>query len=225
MSSCNRFINVSHGFHTHQPFFLEILKNTTGNILECGCGDGSTMMIKEEIKNTGRKLVSLESNLEWLNKYQPFADENHTLYHVDAGNADTTETGNAWVEFIKEKKLDDFEIVFLDSAPWSSRKSCFDYFLNKAKIIIFHDFDYYPVNNIIGNVIRKEETYYEGKLQQRIVCNLDGIVKHYKLFYPPNKYFIGLTGPPTLVCSNTMDQKEFQELVDLMEKNVGSYYS
>jgi hypothetical protein len=37
-------------YYTHQPIFIEILKKTTGNILECGCGDGSTLMIKEEIK-------------------------------------------------------------------------------------------------------------------------------------------------------------------------------
>ena len=70
------------GFYTHQPYFKEILKNTTGNILECGCGEGSTMMIREHIRGTGRILVSLESNLEWLSKYTHLADANHVLQHV-----------------------------------------------------------------------------------------------------------------------------------------------
>jgi len=225
MSNQNKYINLLHPFYTHQPFFLEILKHTTGDILECGCGEGSTPMIKEEIKNTGRKLVSLESNLEWLNRYTHLSDENHLLYHVDANNEDTIETGNAWVEFIKKNKLDNFEIVFIDSSPWSSRKSCFDYFLNKVKIIIFHDFDYYPNNNIIGNVIKREETYSKGKHQVKIACDLTGIVKNYKLFYPPDEYFAGSTGPPTLICSNIMDDDEFRELMNTIEKNVVSYYA
>jgi len=214
----------TNGYYTHQPIFIEIMKFTNGNILECGCGDGSTTMIKENIKNTNRKLVSLESNLNWLNKYTHLTDSSHELYHIDAGNEDTIETGNKWVEFINQKKLNDFDIVFLDSSPWLSRKCCFDYFLNKAKIIIIHDFDYFPIHNIIGSVSIKETTYYKGKSQEKITCNLEGIVKNYKLFYPPAEYFFDVTGPPTLVCSNIMDETEFKTLIDTIELNMKSYY-
>ena len=214
----------THPYYTHQPFFIEIIKFTNGNILECGCGDGSTIMIKEQIKNTSRKLISLESNLDWLNKYKHLANPFHELYHVEAGSDDTLENGNKWVDFIKDNKLNDYEIVFLDSSPWLSRKCCFDYYLNKAKIIIIHDFDYFPINNIIGTVINKEIKYYNGKYQQKTTCNLDGIVKNYKLFYPPDEYFPGSTGPPTLVCSNIMDPHEFQTLIDTIERNIKSYY-
>jgi len=214
----------NHPYYTHQPFFIEILKITDGNILECGCGDGSTKMIKEQIKNTNRKLVSLESNLEWLNKYKNLADPFHDLYHIEAGNDDNIETGNKWVEFIKQNNLNDFEIVFLDSSPWLSRKCCFDYYLNQAKIIIIHDFDYFPNNNIIGSVINKKTKYYNGKYQEKINCNLEGIVKNYKLFYPPDEYFPGSTGPPTLVCSNIMSDSDFQILIHTIELNINSYY-
>jgi len=214
----------NHPFYTHQPFFIEIIKNTNGNILECGCGDGSTIMIKSLLTNTDRKLISLESNLNWLNKYKYLTDSFHELYHIDTGNDDTIETGNDWVNFIKQKKLNDFEIVFLDSSPWLSRKCCFDYYLNKAKIIIIHDFDYFPNNNIIGNVINKEIKYYNGKYQEKINCNLDGIVKNYKLFYPPHEYFPSPTGPPTLVCSNIMNDSDFQTLINTVEINIKKYY-
>ena len=216
-----------HGFYTHQPYLMEILKTTTGNILECGCGDGSTYMIKKHIHDTSdqqcttnRQLVSLESNLEWLNKYTHLADANHQLYHVATDNSDCLETGNKWVDFIKTLEIKDFEMVFLDSSPWMSRKCCFDYFLNKAKIIIIHDFDYFPNNNIIGTTISK--TNVDGK--EKIVCDLTGIVKNYKLFYPPYKYFIGLTGPPTLICSNIMEKDEFDALMNIIETNEASYY-
>ena len=226
-----------HGFYTHQPFLMEVLKTTTGNILECGCGDGSTYMIKKHIHDTinqcttnrctseqqcttNRQLVSLESNLEWLNKYTHLADANHKLYHVATDGTDCLETGNKWVNFIKTLEIKDFEMVFLDSSPWMSRKCCFDYFLNKSKIIIIHDFDYFPNNNIIGTTISK--TNVDSK--EKIVCDLTGIVKNYRLFYPPYKYFIGATGPPTLICSNIMEKDEFDALMNIIEMNSASYY-
>jgi hypothetical protein len=209
-----------HPFYTHQPFFIEVLKNTTGDILECGCGDGSTVMIKEQIKGTPRKLVSLESNLEWLNKYTHLADESHKLYHVNTSNDDTIEVGMDWVKFIKNNNLTDFEVVFLDSSPWESRHQSFRYFLDKAKIIIIHDFDYFPNRNIIGKTV-KVNNFGQKEI---IECDLSDDVKHYKLFYPPLQYFAGNTGPPTLVCSNIMDKDEFNALIYKIESNITKYY-
>ena len=209
-----------HPYYTHQPFFIEVLKNTSGNILECGCGDGSTLMIRDQIKGTSRKLVSLESNLEWLNKYKHLEDDNHTLLHVNASFEDTDETGKQWVDFIDAHNLNNFEVVFLDSCPWLSRKHCFEYFKNKAKIIIIHDFDYFPIFNVMGTVVNDE--IYDGK--RKIVCDLTGIVKNYKLFYPPLQHFAGETGPPTLVCSDSMDTEEFNQIVLNIERKKSSYY-
>jgi len=214
----------NHGFYTHQPYLSEMIKNTNGNILECGCGDGSTLMIKEEIKNTNRKLVSIESNLEWFNKYKDLADTSHELYYINAGNTDTMETGDKWVQFIKENISHDFDIVFIDSSPWLSRVSCLNHYLNLSKIIIIHDFDYFPGNNILGFVTSKQTNYYNGKYHERITCNLDDIVKNYKLFYPPDEYFFGTSGPPTLICSNIMSTTEFQSLMDIIEPNIDAYY-
>lgn len=80
------------------------------------------------------------------------------------------------MEFITQHNLNDFEIVFIDSSPRLSRKCCFDHFLDKAKIII-HDFDYFPLNNIIGTVSSREIKYHNGFYQDKIRCNLDGVVK------------------------------------------------
>ena len=209
----------NHPFYTHQPFFIEVLKKTSGDILEAGCGDGSTIMIREQINNTSRKLVSLESNLEWLNKYTHLSNDSHSLYHVDADNNDCEETGARWVDFIETNKLTSFEIVFIDSSPWLSRKALFEYFKNKAKIIIIHDFDYFPINGIIGKTIN-DETYNDYK---KITCELNEIA-NYKLFYPPYKYFACSTGPPTLICSDLMSNIEFDNLIQSITDNLGLYY-
>jgi len=178
----------THPYYTHVPFMIETLKMTTGDVLECGCGVGSTLNIKKTLNNTGRKLVSIESNLEWLNKYIHLADEFHELYHVDATDEDNIETGVKWVDFIKQYNLNNFEIVFIDSSPWLSRKCCFEYFLDKAKIIIIHDFDYFPINNIIGSVISEERKIHNNKNIHKVTINLDSVVKNYKLFYPPDDF-------------------------------------
>ncbi len=211
---------ISNPYFTHQPFLIEILKNTTGNILELGCGEGSTLVIREIIKNTTRKLVSLESDFLWFRKYAHLEDESHQLYHVNASNEDTIETGNIWVDFIKSMRLNDFEVVLIDSSPRISRKFCFDYLLNRVKIIIFHDFEYFPVNNIIGHVVSTE--VYDGKV--KITCDLDNVVKNYKLLYPPFHYFGSYIGPSTLVCSNTMDNNDFKSLIGNVERNASAYY-
>lgn len=209
-----------HSYYTHQPFVIEVLKRTSGNVLECGCGEGSTYMFREQLKDTSRKLVSLESNLGWLNKYTHLENDTHKLYHVNTSSNDTYEVGMDWVNFIKNNNLNNPEVVFLDSSPWESRHQCFRYFLHKAKIIIIHDFDYFPNNNIIGKTIKTHR--FDQK--EMIECDLSDDVKNYKLFYPPLQYFVGNTGPPTLICSNIMDKDEFDTLISNIESNISTYY-
>jgi hypothetical protein len=209
----------NHPYYTHQPYLIEILKQTTGDILECGCGDGSTLVIKKYLNS--RKLFSVESNHEWLDKYVHLEDENHKLFHVNATNEDTNETGVVWTSFIEEKFKDHvFEIVFIDSSPWTSRTHIFNYFKDKAKIIIIHDFDYFPNNNLIGKTTQK--TNCDGF--EMIECDLDNVINNYKLYYPPYKFFAGNTGPPTLICSNLLSKNEFNTILQNIEKNLNSYY-
>ena len=140
-----------HPYYTHQPFFIEVLKNTSGDILECGCGDGSTVMIRDNIEGTNRKLVSLENDLEWMNKYTYLEDNSHSFQYIEADNIDCVKTGAKWIEFIVKNNLNAFEVVFIDCNPWLARKAVFEHFKDKAKIIIIHDFDYFSNNNLIGH--------------------------------------------------------------------------
>jgi hypothetical protein len=209
------------GYYTHQPYLKEVIENTNGNILECGCGEGSTLFIKDNIKNTDRKLVTIESNLEWLSKYMHLNDDKHTLLHVDADNIDCNKTGEKWYNFVKDNLKDYiFDIVFIDSSPWLSRKYLYEYYKDKASIIIIHDFDYFPVNNIIGKVIKTD--WYGNKRIDYIDMNNE--IKNYKLFYPPLKYFIGATGPPTLICSNILSDDDFNKIINTIDNNINKYY-
>ena len=186
----------NHAFYTHQPVLEEIIKLTNGNILECGCGIGSTLFINNLIKGTNRKLISLESDRNWLNKIKNDFGLDHQMVTVPATNDDTLENANIWVDTIK-KLNEDFEVVFIDSSPWLSRKVVWEYFKNKNFVMIIHDFDYFPNNNIIGKTISK--TTENGI--EKIEIEIENI--KFKLFYPPDNFFPSPTGPPTLVATNT----------------------
>ena len=212
----------NHPFYTHQPYLLEVLKNTTGDILECGCGEGSTHMIRKYIKGTTRKLVSIESNLEWLNKYRHLQDDSHLLYHVPANNEDSIATGQMWTSFVASRLSDrQFDVVFIDSSPWLSRKYLFDYFKPIAKVIVIHDFDYFPNNGLIGKTIRKE--VFQGK--ETITCDLTGESKNYKLYYPPYTHFPSATGPPTLISSDVLTDHDFSALTVAIDAAIPTYYT
>jgi len=115
-------------YGTHRPFLIELIKHTTGNIIEFGCGNSSTILIKDLIKNTDRILISLESNLEWLNKFKGLEDNNHKFFYIDSGNNnDNDETGKKWVDFVKNNKILnnlDFEVCFIDQSPWTETIKC-----------------------------------------------------------------------------------------------------
>jgi hypothetical protein len=212
---------LNHAYYTHQPYLKEIIVNTSGNILECGCGDGSTLFIRDCIKNTNRTLVSLESDIKWLSKFVYLQNDNHKLFYVDANNVDCNDTGKRWYDYISENLKDyNFEVVFIDSSPWLSRKYSYEYFKNKAKIIIIHDFDYFPVNNIIGKVTKTN--WYNNKRIDEV--DLSDEIKNYKLYYPPLEYFVGATGPPTLICSNILSTDEFNKIINIVDNNVDKYY-
>ena len=49
------------------------------------------------------------------------------------------------------------------------------------------------------------------------------ILKQYKVYYPPLKYFAGPTGPPTLLCSNILTDVEFNKMCDNIDYE--KYYS
>ena len=49
------------------------------------------------------------------------------------------------------------------------------------------------------------------------------MVKHYKVYYPPFKYFVSPTGPPTLLCSNVLTDVEFNKMCENIDYE--KYYS
>ena len=56
----------SNPYYTHQPVLHTLLSKTSGSILELGCGEGSTELIHKFSEKYNRRVVSIESNKQWL---------------------------------------------------------------------------------------------------------------------------------------------------------------
>lgn len=211
---------LTNQYATHQPILEQAIKYSSGNILECGSGEGSTLFIKELIKNSDRKLITLESHPEYFNKYKSYEDDHHEIHFINTGNDNVDSTGEKWINYIENNIKTDFDVVFLDQSPWISRTYCLNYFKNKAKFIIIHDVDYYSMNNIFGTIINKYE--YEDKVKYDI--DFSDIVKNFYYHTPPLETFGCRTGPPTLLCSNILSSEEFNNIMNEIKTNLITYY-
>ena len=176
-------------FNTHRPILEHYIKNTSGDIIEVGMGDGSTGFILDLIKGTNRKLVSLENNEGWYDKmltiYPPSKNhiyEFYTEYERDLQN-------------IFDKYPQQFSIAFIDSSPWMSRVNAMNYYRNtkKCNYIMVHDVDYFPKSKIFGKVTNMY-------LDKEPDLDFSDVSENFRLFYPPKPY-PAPTGPPTLIFS------------------------
>ena len=193
-------------YNTHRPILEKYIEYTTGDIIEIGIGDGSTGFILDLIKDTDRKLISLENNKSWYDKMvEKYPASEQHIYHFY--NDYETE----FLSIFEIYKENVFSIAFIDSSPWMSRIAALNYFKDnkKADYVLIHDVDFYPKNNIIGKVI---QTYEDREPDLSFV----DVSPRNQLYYPPKPYPAS-TGPPTLIISPT--DKDFVKCFEMIYNN------
>jgi len=62
---------------SHFPILSAVVANSTGPVLELGCGDGSTPMLHEICRPTERMLLTVESDRAWMAKFTHLAQPWH----------------------------------------------------------------------------------------------------------------------------------------------------
>ena len=205
-------------FGTHRPVLIELIKRTKGNIIEFGCGNSSTVLIRQLIGDQDRILVSLESNLEWFNKFKHLENSNHKLFYVDASNIDNEQTGETWINFIKATPfINDlkFDVCFIDQSPWTARTYCLEHFKDICPFIVVHDVDYFPGTGKWGKIINQIST--QNKSLAKYEFDFSDKLAQFMVFYPPEIHFAGPTGPPTLLCSNIVDVCDFLKMTESID--------
>ncbi len=188
------YIWDSNVYGTHQPFLETYVRSTAGDVLEFGTGDGSTGLLRHILAGTGRKLVSIEDNIEWLQKMKALYPENdqHTYVYLEPKvNAEH------WKDFLNSyQHPNKISVVFIDQSPWEARIWTLSHFLNKTEYCMIHDADYFCKTEMLGRITNAslpytDETKYEFNLE------------NYKLYFPPAPWSDYRHGPPTLVTSGT----------------------
>lgn len=129
-------------YATHQPALIWALENSMGNILELGVGDTSTLLLHNSIKNTNKKIISVDDNQEWLNKYAHLKNKNHDFIYVNPTLFD-------WNNKIDEFLNINWGIVFVDHANvehiWRvSRPYAIKKLIDCSDFVVAHDSDLFP---------------------------------------------------------------------------------
>lgn len=134
---------IEHEFNaeaSHQPALIYAVENSTGDILELGCGRSSTHLLPHLVKNTNRKIVSVEDNIEWMKTFLHMTTINHSFHHTDKTKwNETTDIycGRSWgvvlVDQGATKEIGD------PARTYSAQK-----LVNCSEYVIVHDADCLP---------------------------------------------------------------------------------
>lgn len=206
-------------YGTHQPMLYAVANNTTGAVIEFGCGFGSTDLLHEVCKQTGRVLVTLEDDLDWLNQFREkykndgYKEDNsgwHKMYFVPGKKENPDlESPAHWVKFFESLEIlrtMSFDVCFIDQSPWLARYETIKLMKDRARYVVLHDCDYFPAHGIFGSVIK----HIDRMKSIPGIFDFSDVFQHSKVYFPPLPW-AGDTGPPTLVGSNFDDN--FLEMI------------
>lgn len=121
-----QFLQGVENWDNHRYLLWDALETTVGEVVEMGCGHGSTPFLREYCKDKGRMLYSYESEFEWFKRFQHMEDRIHKVIHV-----------TDWDDVAKRHISP--SVVLIDHAPGERRKIDIGLFMNKAHIIVMHD--------------------------------------------------------------------------------------
>ncbi len=126
-------------YATHQPALIWALENTEGDVLELGMGDSSTVLLHEILKDTERKLVSVEDDTSWAEKFIHLKSANHELDVIKR-------SVNDWKKATDEYAEKKWGVVFVDQGYgeeiWRpARNYSVSKLMNSAEYVVAHDAD------------------------------------------------------------------------------------
>ena len=110
--------------------------NTTGPILELGCGAYSTPLL--HLLCPGRRIVSADNNRDFATTFMKLITDWHEVHHID--------NWEAW-PLIDEK----WDVAFVDQAPAEAREPSLHRLRDNCKYVVVHDtelMDYYGYSRV-----------------------------------------------------------------------------
>lgn len=182
---------------THKPVLKGVIDKLSVTrpikVLELGCGLNSTpILVKAKMDGKLERLITVDSDQAWGIKMEEALKTSWNNSH------DITITNpEDWYHVLRTLSREDFDFIFVDSSPWSSRTMALDLFCKSKTVFLFHDVDYFPHNGLWGREL--EPITSESSKGRRVYSEF---VFWAEIF--PEKHEIP-TGPPTLIASNHVD--------------------
>lgn len=174
------------GYGTHFPVLATIVAQTTGPILEMGCGDYSTPMLHALCAPTKRMLVSTDASEEWLEFFLDMERDWHRFIYVPAYEP-RHDANTIWFS-ISQYMWDNigsdthWSVVLIDHSPGLRRIFDIQRLRANTDIFVIHD---------------TEDKRYQ----------YDRVIKTFKYVYEYRRYHV-----TTTVVSDTIDVAKFFEL-------------
>jgi hypothetical protein len=116
-------------YGTHLPALMAAVANSNGPILEFGCGYYSTLVLHEYCRTAKRRLVSAETDLDWLLRFSDMIEDWHEFYHV-----------HDWDDFHSDVvSKNTWGTVFIDHKPGERRATDLRLVRDLAEFVVVHD--------------------------------------------------------------------------------------
>lgn len=104
---------------SHRPLLWLAVNKCIGNVIEVGCGYGSTLLLQNYCKQNNQWFISLDNNKEWVDKFDA------TDYAEDLIGCACSYQPCA--------------VLFIDFAPGELRGNAISEMSNDADVIVVHD--------------------------------------------------------------------------------------
>ena len=109
-----------------QPILIEIMRKTSGDVLELGMGSFSTPLLHSLCLDMERNLVSYENDKVYCDMHKNFRKPHHTIHFVKDWN-DVNISDRAW------------SVAFVDHKPAERRKEEVRKLANNTQYVLIHD--------------------------------------------------------------------------------------
>ena len=121
-----KFLNGINDWNNHSFLLWLALEATKGDVVELGCGDGSTRQLHTYCKDTNRNLHSFDTDKEWLSRFDDCISLTHKFTYIE----------NNW--HIAKDICPNPSVILIDHAPGERRIVDVKRFVD-AQILVLHD--------------------------------------------------------------------------------------
>jgi len=107
--------------------WLALEETKTGDVLELGCGGGSTPYLHQYCKDTKRRLYSFDTEQTWIDEFKQYESKTHSFHRII----------NNW--HIAKDICPKPSVILIDHAPGERRIVDVSRFESDSGIIVCHD--------------------------------------------------------------------------------------